>query len=251
MTIDVRSVTVDLPIYSVNAKSLRKKITALTVGGALFRRSDDVVSVRALNNISLRIADGDRVALIGPNGAGKTTLLKVLAGVYTPTAGQVNVQGRVSAALNVSLGLDPELSGRENIYLLGYYRDIDRKTIDAQVESIIEATELGAFIDLPVHTYSSGMNGRLTFAVATAFQPEVLLMDEWLMAGDHRFIHKAAERVSEFVSKARVMVLASHSLSIVREFCNKACYLKGGNLMVYGDVEEVIGRYEYDMAKAA
>jgi ABC-type polysaccharide/polyol phosphate transport system ATPase subunit len=251
MSIDLRSVTVDLPIYSVSAKSLRKSLTSLTVGGALFRRPDDHVSVRALDNVSLQINDGERVALIGPNGAGKTTLLKVLAGVYTPTAGVVSVKGRVSAALNVGLGLDPDLSGRENVYLLGYYRGITRKVIEAQIDEIVQATELGAFIDLPVHTYSSGMNGRLTFAVATAFEPEVLLMDEWLLAGDHRFIDKAAERVARFVSKARVLVLASHSLQIVREFCTKAVYLKGGRLIAQGDVEEVLDIYDFEVRDAA
>lgn len=249
MTIELRSVTVDLPIYSVSAKSLRKSLAAVTIGGALFRRRDDHVSVRALDAVSMSIADGDRVALIGPNGAGKTTLLKVLAGVYTPASGYVSVKGRVSAALNVGLGLDGDLSGRENIYLLGYYRGIDRRAIDLQIDEIVEATELGTFIDLPVNTYSSGMTGRLTFAVATAFEPEVLLMDEWLLAGDHRFIQKASDRVATYVAKARVMVLASHSLAIVRDFCTKAAYLKGGRLIDFGPVEQVIGAYDRDTAR--
>ena len=246
MTIKLQSVTVDMPIYSVNAKSLRRTLTAMTVGGILYQRRDHAVSVRALENVSLSIGDGDRVAIIGPNGAGKTTLLKVISGIYTPTTGQVTVRGSVSAAMNVGLGLDLELTGRENIYLMGYYRGVERSAIDGQIESIIDATELGTFLDRPMHTYSSGMSGRLTFAVATAFQPDVLVMDEWLFAGDQRFLAKAADRVADFVSKARIMVLASHSLPIVREFCNKAVYLKSGRLVAFGDVEDVVNQYEAD-----
>jgi len=251
MSVEINSVTVDLPIYSVTAKSLRKQLATMTVGGKLFKRRDDIVSVRALDDVSLTVTDGDRVALIGPNGAGKTTLLKVIAGVYTPTTGNISVQGDISAALNVSLGLDQELSGRENIYLLGYYRGIPRKIIDAQIDEIIEATELGTYIDLPVHTYSAGMGGRLIFAVATAFRPDVLLMDEWLLAGDHRFVQRASERVATFVSKARVLVLASHSLQIVQEFCNKAAYLREGRLVGFGSVSDILRDYEHDVAAAA
>ena len=248
MSIEVNSVTVDLPIYSVQSKSLRKHLSSIRIGGSLYRNNSDVVTVRALSNVSIDIGDGDRVALVGPNGAGKTTLLKVLAGIYTPSQGSVSVRGAVSAALNIGLGLDSELSGRQNIYLLGYYRGMSRREIDAQIDEIIDATELGAFIELPAHTYSSGMMGRLTFAVATAFKPDVLLMDEWLLAGDTRFLRGAADRVADFVAQARVMVLASHSLPIVRRFCNKAIYLKGGEVVGAGDVDEVVALYEKDSA---
>lgn len=243
MSIELAGVTVDLPIYTANARSLRK-VAAAVVGGRLMARNDDVVSVRALSNVNLSIRDGDRVALIGPNGAGKTTLLKVMAGVYQPSSGWAKVNGKISAALNVNLGLDMELTGRENIYLLGYYRGLTRAELEAEIEGIIEATELGNFIDLPARTYSSGMMSRLTFATATAFQPDVLLMDEWLLAGDARFIHQASERVQSFVSKARILVLASHSHGIVREFCNRAVYLEQGQVLASGDVEEVIAKYE-------
>jgi ABC-type polysaccharide/polyol phosphate transport system ATPase subunit len=251
MTISIRSVTVDLPVYSVKSKSIRQSIASSTVGGSLFRQKNDVVSIRALSNVSLSLTDGDRVALIGPNGAGKTTLLKVLAGIYTPSQGTVAVRGKVSAALNTGLGLDLELSGRENIYLLAYYRNIERKTVNRQIDEIVDATQLGKFIDLPVHTYSSGMMGRLTFSVATAFQPDVLLMDEWLLAGDNQFIKQASERVNDFVAQARVLVLASHSLGIVREFCNKAVYLKSGQVISSGEVESVITRYAEDFASTS
>lgn len=243
MSINLTSVTVDLPIYSVNARSLRQSALA-AVGGKLLNRGNDSVTVRALSNVSLDIRDGDRVALIGPNGAGKTTLLRVMAGVYAPTSGRVLVQGKVSAALNVGLGLDHELSGRENIEILAYYRGKSRRELNEHIDEIIEATELGAFIDLPVRTYSSGMLGRLTFATATAFDPDVLLMDEWLLAGDQRFLDQAAARTEAFVSRARILVLASHSLDIVSRFCNKAIWLEQGKIVSSGPVKDVVPLYE-------
>ncbi|PXA83995.1 ABC transporter ATP-binding protein [Caulobacter sp. D4A] len=247
MSISLSNVTVELPIFSANARSLRKRLTPTAVGGSLMSRGDNKVIIRALNNVSLKIKDGERVALIGPNGAGKTTLLKVLSGVYAPTRGNVAISGEVSSALNTSLGLDVELTGRENIYLLGYYRGISRPVITKALEDIIETAELGQFIDLPVNTYSAGMQGRLTFAVATAFEPDILIMDEWLAAGDSRFVAKASERTARFVSKARILILASHSLAIVRNFCSHAAFLNSGSLVTYGPVEDVISAYEHQL----
>ena len=246
MAISLRGVTVDLPIFNANARSLRKSLTKATVGGSLFARSDNKVVVRALSDVDLDVADGDRVALIGPNGAGKTTLLRVMAGIYTPSTGSVSVQGRVSAALNASLGLDPELSGRENIFLTGYMRGLTKAAIEAEIDDIIATADLGSFIELPVNTYSAGMGGRLVFAAATAFAPDVLLMDEWLMAGDASFVAKAEQRTKAFVNKARVVVLASHSLALVRSFCNRAAYLRAGQLMAYGPTDEMLDMYEAD-----
>ncbi len=251
MSIEVQGLTLDLPIYTANARSLRKKLMPTTVGGTLFSKGDATVVVRALQNISLKIKDGERVALIGPNGAGKTTLMKVLAGVYTPTKGSVQIRGKVSAALNTALGIDSEVTGRENIFLLGYYRGLSKAEILESLPEIIETADLGQFIDLPVNTYSAGMQGRLTFAVATAFDPDVLIMDEWLSAGDGAFVAKAHERTSRFVEKARILVLASHSLAIVREFCTHAAYINKGSLIAFGGIDETIAHYEHDMHQAA
>ena len=247
MAIELTGVTVDLPIYSSNARSLRKRLIPTSVGGSLFARADQRVVVRALSNVTLRIGDGERVGLVGPNGAGKTTLLRVMSGAFSPTAGQVQVAGRISAALNVALGLDTEVSGRENIYLLGYYRGFSRAEIDRELDDIIAAADIGNFIDLPTHTYSSGMMGRLTFAVATAFSPDVLLMDEWLMAGDAQFLERARERANKYVSQARIVVLASHSSDTLRGFCTHAAYMRGGYLVNYGPVDEIIDQYDHDV----
>ena len=249
MAIELNGVTVDLPIYTSNARSLRKQLMPATVGGSLFARADQKVVVRALSNVTLRIEEGYRVGLVGPNGAGKTTLLRVMSGAFSPTAGTVNVRGRVSAALNIGLGLDSEVTGRENIFLLGYYRGLSRVEIEREIDDIISAADLGSFIDLPCHTYSSGMMGRLTFAVATAFAPDVLLMDEWLMAGDMEFHARAERRANSFVAKARIVVLASHGSGLVRSFCTHAAYLRGGYLVDFGPVDEVIDQYEADARK--
>lgn len=246
MSIRLYGVTVELPIYNSHARSLRKVVTAATVGGALFARRDNKVVIRALSNIDLKIEDGDRVALIGGNGAGKTTLLKVIAGIYSPSKGRVEVAGRVSAALNLGLGLEMELSGLENIFLLGYYRGFSRSEVEANLDDIVETADLGTYLQLPVSTYSAGMLGRLTFAVATAFEPDVLLMDEWLLAGDASFMQRASKRTSSFVSRARILVLATHALGVVEEFCDKVLYLSGGRIVAFGPTKEVLDLYRRD-----
>lgn len=250
MTIELNSITVNLPVYTASSKSLRRtisgKLTNNFVGGNLYKNNHDLIHVRALENISLTAHDGDRIGLIGHNGAGKSTLLKVMAGVIAPSEGRIAVKGDISAALNTSLGLDMELTGRENIILLSYYRGIDRPTAMKNLEDIVEAADLGSFIDLPTHTYSAGMLGRLTFAVATSYEPDVVLMDEWLLAGDANFLDKAIKRTTDYVSRSRVLVLASHSLEIINNICNKAIYMKQGRILHTGTPEEVIAFYKND-----
>ncbi len=245
MTIELRSVSCFLPVYSVSSKSLRRTASSL-VGGSLFKSGGDVVNVRALDNIDFRADDGDRIGLIGHNGAGKSTLLKVLAGVTPQSSGFVSVRGEISAALNTTLGLDLELSGRQNIFQLSYYRGIRKQTILDNLDDIIAAADLGTFIDLPVYTYSSGMLGRLTFAVATSYEPDVVIMDEWLLAGDINFLSRAVERTTKYVKRARILVLATHSMEIIRGVCNKAVYMKKGNIIATGNPKEIIEMYEND-----
>ena len=251
MTIELSGVTVDLPIYSSSARSLRRALTKATVGGALFSGAGDRVSVRALSKLDLKIADGDRVGLIGGNGAGKTTLLKLLAGIYSPTSGRMRIEGNVSAALNIGLGLDLEISGRQNIFLLGYYRGISKAEIVKNIDDITAVADLGSYMELPIHTYSSGMLGRLMFAVATAFDPDVLLLDEWLMAGDMQFTERARARTEKFVEKARILVVATHSTELIRNYCNRVVYMKAGSIVSSGEPSEMIEFYESDVRNAA
>lgn len=234
--IELNSVSLAYPIYSIRAQSLRNTIADFAVGGKLLRDGKDVIHVGALNNISFTLHDGDRLGIVGHNGAGKTTLLKVLAGVYEPDKGRVDVNGRVSSMIDIGLGVDPTLTGRENVINMGRIRGYTTKQILAKMGDIVTFTDLGQFIDLPMKTYSAGMMTRLIFGVATSMDPEVLLMDEWIGAGDKSFIDKATARLNDVLTRARVIVLASHSWSLIHEMCNKLLVMDGGNQIYFGDI---------------
>ena len=240
----LRDVSVEFPIYSGGSRSLRKLLLHSTSHGNLARDAGDHITVRALSGITLDIKHSDRLAIIGANGAGKSTLLKVLAGIYAPTGGRMYSSGRVSALLTASIGLNPDATGRENIIIRGMYMDVHPRDMRARVDEISEFTELGSFIDMPVRTYSAGMMVRLCFAVATSLRPEILLMDEWLAAGDAAFLHKARHRMEDFLSGPSILVLASHSHSLIKEWCNRAILLDQGRIVAAGRVEEVLTVYE-------
>ena len=241
----LRNVSVDFPIYQGGSRSLKKTVLAST-GTNLARDAFDRVTVRALSDITLNIGEGDRVGLIGGNGAGKSTLLKVLAGIYHPTQGTLHSLGKVSALLNVSVGLNPEATGRENIILCGMYMNIHPREMKTQIDDIAEFTELGDYLDMPVRTYSSGMMVRLAFATATCVPPEILLLDEWLSAGDAHFLAKAQHRMATFVRNSNILVLASHSLDMLQEWCTHGIYLRQGRIAASGVMEEVIAIYKAD-----
>ena len=240
----LRDVSVEFPIYSGGSRSLRRVLFHSTTQGNLARDASDRITVLALNGITLDVKHGDRLAIIGANGAGKSTLLKVLAGIYAPTGGRMHSSGRVSALLTASVGLSPDATGRENIIIRGMYMDVHPRDMSAHVDEVAEFTELGSFIDMPVRTYSAGMMVRLCFAVATSLRPEILLMDEWLAAGDAAFLHKAQQRMEDFLSGTSILVLASHSLSLVKEWCNRAILLDQGRIVAAGGVGEVVAVYE-------
>jgi ABC-type polysaccharide/polyol phosphate transport system ATPase subunit len=191
----------------------------------------------------MNIQAGDRVALIGSNGAGKTTLLRVMAGIYEPVSGTVTSRGRISPMFDIGLGIDQEISGYENIRLRGLILGLRPDEIEERMQDIIDFTELGDYLDIPVRTYSSGMMTRLTFAVATCFAPEILLMDEWIMAGDAGFISKAEHRIQRFVEKASIMVLASHSQAICRRFCNRGIWMETGQVRAIGPIDDILDQY--------
>jgi ABC-type polysaccharide/polyol phosphate transport system ATPase subunit len=239
----LRNVSVEFLVYKGSSRSLKKMLVAATTQGNLARDATDRINVRALNDLTVDIHDGDRVALIGANGAGKTTLLRVLAGIYSPTRGERHSSGRISALLDVSLGLNPEATGRENIVLRGMYMNIHPREMRSRVEEIVEFTELGPYIDMPARTYSAGMMVRLGFAISTCMPAEILLMDEWLSAGDARFLDKAQKRMEEFVGGSSILVLASHSMDLLRKWCNRGIMLQQGRIAASGDVNNVISAY--------
>lgn len=236
--VEVNGVELSYPIYSIRAHSLRNTLANLAVGGKLLKDGQDVIHIQALHNISFTLGEGDRLGVMGHNGAGKSTLLKVIAGIYEPDRGSVNVKGDISSMIDIGLGLDSAHTGRENIFNMGRMRGISRKAIEASMEAIVEFSELGAFIDLPVQTYSSGMRTRLVFSVATTLKPDVLLLDEWIGAGDAAFHEKAANRMNSLLENSRAMVLATHSFGMVQKVCNKLLVLDQGRTLYLGSVAD-------------
>jgi ABC-type polysaccharide/polyol phosphate transport system ATPase subunit len=247
----LQNVSVSFPIYHTGARSLKKRLLSRGTGGQLASDANDRIVVEALRNLSLSLSPGDRVALVGRNGAGKTTLLRVMAGIYEPFAGTVIARGRISPMFDISLGIDHEISGYDNIRLRGLILGMTPQEIERLMPDIAEFTELDDYLDIPVRTYSSGMMTRLTFAVATCFSPEILLMDEWIMAGDAGFLAKAQHRVQSFVERASILVLASHSIEICRKWCNKAVWLERGEIKMQGDIETVLTAYSEEVGVTA
>jgi ABC-type polysaccharide/polyol phosphate transport system ATPase subunit len=238
-------VHVEFPIYGTQ-RSLRKVFLARASGGLIQHGtgSRDRVIVKALNGVSLRLEQGDRIGLVGRNGAGKSTLLKVMAGVYEPVTGRVLASGKITPCFDLLPGLDPEDTGYENIITAGLLLGMDRGEIENKIPDIEEFSELGEYLGLPVRTYSAGMVVRLGFSLATAVDPGILLMDEWIGAGDARFAERASQRLRSFIDRSSILVLASHSEALIRSWCNKAALLDGGRIKQLGEVEEVFRAYQ-------
>ena len=241
--ISLINVGIDIPIFNPGARSLKKKLIQGITGGSLHQSDQGPVVVRALQNINLEFKHGDRVGLLGHNGAGKSTLLRVLSGVYKPTSGQVAINGQVASLIDISLGIDSEATGRENIFIRGALLGLSKKQINEQLEKIIEFSELGDFIDMPVRTYSSGMHLRLAFSVSTVIRPEILIMDEWLSVGDESFKRKAESRMQELVESTSILIIASHSQELLLKTCNRIVLLDHG--LVKTDSNPVVVCNEY------
>ena len=240
--IEVTNLSVLFPLYHGSSRSLKKMVVA-AASGRLAKDQQQRVVVRALSDINLRLSSGDRLGLVGSNGAGKTTLLRALAGIYEPVLGNLHVTGSLNALLDPNLGMNPELTGRENILLRGLYNGLPRSALPRLEEDVAEFAELADFLDLPVRIYSAGMVVRLGFALATAIKPQILLMDEWFLAGDAVFLDKARHRLEEMVRGADILVLSSHQTNIVRNWCTRVLWLDKGRIIADGPAEEVLARY--------
>ncbi len=242
-TIEVRGVSLDFPLYHGNARSLKRTVFSKVSG----RIGNDVrhrVVVAALREISFSLSSGDRLGLIGNNGAGKTTLLRTLAGIYEPLVGTVRLHGSLNALLDTQLGMNIDLTGRENIMLRGLYTGLDRAAIRRLEDDVCDFADLDDFIDLPVRIYSSGMVVRLGFALATAIRPQVLLMDEWFLAGDSTFMERARLRLEDLVRGAEILVLSSHAANVVQQWCSRVIWLDQGRIRADGPAAEVMARYQ-------
>ncbi len=241
--IELRNVSVEFPVYNLSARSFKKNFIRLATGGNISKDANDHVVVQSLSEASCVLEHGDRIGLIGHNGAGKTTLLRLLAGIYEPTTGSINIHGKISPLLNLMHGIESECTGYENIYIRGALLGMTRAEIRQQVNSIAEWTELGGYLSMPVRTYSQGMMVRLAFGISTSLVPDILLIDEVFGAGDASFMTKARERMTSLVYQSNIVAIATHSDELIHEFCNKALLLEGGKIKYFGDVKTAFAIY--------
>ncbi len=238
--IEAAGLAIEFPLYHHNARSLKQRILASSPL-RLKKGEDNRIVVAALRNLSFTIGNGERVALVGPNGAGKTTLLRTIAGVYDPVAGRLRVEGEIGSLIDPAAGMDPLLTGRENVVLRALYRGLTEADGRALADEVAGFAGLGEFFEVPIRGYSAGMSVRLAFAMATAMTPAILLMDEWFLAGDADFMRRAETRLSRLVTDAEILVIATHDLKIVRKWCTRAIRLEGGRILADGTVTEVLG----------
>ena len=243
-SIAINDVCVDLPIYNSRGRSLKSAILAQTVGGGVADDRDrSVVVIRALDHVTLRLEHGARVALIGANGAGKTTLLRVMAKIYPPSYGVADIVGRIACLTDLNVGMDAEATGYENIRMRGVLLGLTQREITRLTADVVEFTELGEYLKLPIRCYSQGMMLRLAFGISTAIQPEIILLDEIIGVGDQAFAVRARRRLQELIASASILVLASHDPNIIAQNCSSAIWMSHGRVVSQGPAAQILDRY--------
>jgi ABC-2 type transport system ATP-binding protein len=243
VSIDIRQAWVEFPIFDAKSRSLKHSVLG-KAGGTIGHSHSNVVIIEALRDITLSLRVGDRVGLVGHNGAGKSTLLRLMSGIYEPTRGSAVVAGKVAPIFDLGVGMDPEISGYENIIIRGLFLGESRKTMHSKVDEIAEFTELGDFPSMPLRTYSTGMRVRLALGVVTSIDPEILLLDEAIGSIDADFLRKALTRLQDLVARSGILVLAAHSSDFLARLCTAAIWLDRGTIQMVGGIEEVIRAYE-------
>ncbi|MGS2807971.1 galactan export ABC transporter ATP-binding subunit Wzt/RfbE [Nocardia sp. MW-W600-9] len=243
VSIETQQAWVEFPIFDAKSRSLKKAFLG-KAGGAIGRNSSDVVVVEALRDINLSLKEGDRVGLVGHNGAGKSTLLRLLSGIYEPSRGSARIRGRVAPVFDLGVGMDPEISGYENIIIRGLFLGQTRKQMMSKIDEIADFTELGEYLSMPLRTYSTGMRVRLAMGVVTSIDPEILLLDEGIGAVDAEFMKKARTRLQSLVARSGILVFASHSNEFLAQLCDTAMWVDHGQIRLHGGIEEVVRAYE-------
>ena len=241
-SIELVDASVEIPIFNSRGRSLKTTLIR-RVGGQVEANDRDIVTVKALRRVSLSLKPGDRLGLVGHNGAGKSTLLRVFAGSYEPSAGRADIAGTVSSLIDMEMGMDPELTGADNIIQRGVFLGMSLKEARRAIPKIAEFSELGPYLHLPMRTYSSGMRMRLAFATSTTRHPDILLFDEMISFGDAGFAHRAKARLDAMMDNAKILVLASHDVGSLQTYCNRAVLLEAGTIVAEGSVDEVWERY--------
>ncbi|MCP2164409.1 galactan export ABC transporter ATP-binding subunit Wzt/RfbE [Goodfellowiella coeruleoviolacea] len=242
VSIDVWNASVDFPIFEAKSRSLKKLVLG-KVGGKIATETK-IPIIEALHDISISLKEGDRVGLVGHNGAGKSTLLRLLSGIYEPTRGSSRIVGKVAPVFDLGVGMDPEISGFENIIIRGLFLGMSRKQMEQRVDDIAEFTELGDYLSMPLRTYSTGMRVRLALGVVTSIDPEILLLDEGIGAVDAAFLNKARDRLVDLVKRSGLLVFASHSDEFLMELCNSAIWMDEGKVKMHGSLREVLTAYK-------
>ena len=243
VSIDTYNACVDFPIFDAKSRSLKKAVMS-SAGGKIGKNASNTVVVEALKDINLHLREGDRVGLVGHNGAGKSTLLRLLSGIYEPTRGTADVRGRVAPVFDLGVGMDPEVSGYDNIIIRGLFLGQSIKQMKKKMDEIAEFSELGDYLSMPLRTYSTGMRVRLALGVVTSIEPEILLLDEGIGAVDAAFLDKAKVRLQELVERAGLLVFASHSDAFLRQLCTTAIWMEHGRVKQRGGLREVLTAYK-------
>jgi len=247
VSIETNNAWAQFPIFDAKSRSLKKTFLS-KAGGTIGYTASNVPIVDALRDITLSLRTGERVGLVGRNGAGKSTLLRLLSGIYEPTRGSATMRGRVAPVFDLGLGMDPEISGYENIIIRGLFLGENRRSMLSKIDEIAEFTELGAYLSMPLRTYSTGMRVRLAIGVVTSIDPEILLFDEAIGALDGDFLMKAQVKLDDLVKRCGILVVAAHSSEFLVRLCKTGIWLDRGTIKLTGGIEEVLGAYQGDGA---
>ncbi|ETZ26269.1 ABC transporter family protein [Mycobacterium intracellulare MIN_061107_1834] len=243
MDIEIHNAWVEFPVFDAKTRSLKRAFLG-GAGETIAGTPASVPVIEALRDITLSLRVGDRVGLVGHNGAGKSTLLRMLSGIYEPTRGYAAIRGRIAPIFDLSVGMDPEVSGYENIIIRGLFLGETREAMRAKVDEIAAFTELDDFLSMPLRTYSTGMRVRLAMGVVTSIDPQILLLDEAIGAVDTDFLHKALARLQNLATRSGILVFASHSNDLLARLCKTAIWLDHGEIKMTGKLQDVIEAYE-------